>query len=175
MYSEPCSAPSVGTPIALTACVPFAITKNSDGYVVAAGDGTSTACVDTNMLCAMGATASQGTPPNYSLYGSGIYIGFGAAGLVPSGADLTLSVTSIPAYGLETSVTSGGTQFYAEIQVGATMPVTIPWSTFNTLGYETIPDGGAFNGTSAITSIGLQANAGPEMASWSFCVTTLTL
>lgn len=174
MYSTTCSAPTVGTPIALEACVPMAITNNSAGFVVAVGDGSSTACVDTNVLCAQGMTMMK-NPPTYSVYGSGISISLGTAGITPTGSGLVYALTSVPTYGLQISITVGGTQYYAEVAAGSTGSGTILWSTFNTLGYNAMPDGGVFDGTSAIQSVGFQANSGTAAAAWSFCITTLTL
>jgi hypothetical protein len=173
-YSTTCSAPTTGG-IALENCVPVAITDNSSGYVVATGDGMSTACVDTNAICGSGMTMSQGTPPNYNIYGSGISVGLGS-GVAATGSGLTYAVSSVPMYGLELSVTTAAGEYYAEVPAGSTGSGTIMWSTFNTTGYLPVPDGGMFSPTGAtITSVGFQVNAGAEAVSWTLCVTALTL
>lgn len=156
----------------------MAITNNSSGYVVAVGDGTSAACIDPNNLCAQG-TAEPQNPPSYTVYGSGISVGLGSAGMTATGTGLTYAVSSIPSTGLQLSVTSGGVQYYAEVKATGSASGMIPWGTFNTLGYNNPPDGGPFSGTGAsITSVGFQVNAAPAAGTatpWSFCVTTLTL
>jgi hypothetical protein len=174
IYSIACSAPVVTGAIALEGCVPTTLTNNANAYVVAVGDGTSTACVDTNALCAQGMTAAQNV--SFSNYGSGIAIGLGTAGVTASGTALSYAVSSIPPRGLQISVTSGGTQYYYEVDATGSPSGTIPWASFNTLGYDTPSEGGPFSPTGAsITSVGLLANSGPAAASWSFCITTLTL
>ena len=173
-YATACSAPDPGDAgIPLADCVPFAITNNSDGYVSAFGDGTSAACVNTNSLCATGNTTAFVAAESSTTYGSGIAITLGA-GATASGSALGYAVTSIPTYGLQISVTSGTTSYYAEIAAGGSASGTIPWTTFNTLGYDPVPDGGAFATGQPVATISFQAKSGAATADWSFCVTSLT-
>lgn len=177
MYAMPCSAAVAAGAITLANCVANTIFPMMSGsYVSAYGDGTSTACVDTMALCATGMSTAKNTTG--SLYGSGITITI-PTGFTPSGTGLGYTLSALPTYGLQISVTdTAGNQYFFEIPAGTTtLSGTVLWGTFNTHGDlgMTVPDGGPYSTAAGLTSIGFQANTGTAAASWTFCLTSLTL
>jgi hypothetical protein len=190
-----CSAPS--TAGALTLGPPncfYTTAASGSGFAYYFGDYQaagntctgSTSCVDSATLCASG-MVSVSAPPSYACYGNGFGINLaqnaeGLAMTAPAikASSFSFSLSSaVPANGMQVQITDESmTQYCAVVKPGTTSPISIPWTSFNTLCYNTPPDGGTINMTgNSLTKIGFQVNSaaspGPGFA-WSFCVTNIT-
>ncbi len=176
-------APISDAAVPLNAC--YQSIFGAGGYVYWYNDGVSTSCVDSASLCGAGTTTMSQTTDAGTLYGGGIGInlnqlknGGDGGALVPTGSALTYAVTAIPTYGLQINLTDPGGKIFAySIPAGGAPQGTIPWSSFNTLGYDNPipPSGQAFSTSDTIIQINFQAPSGAQPAHWSFCVTSLGL
>lgn len=179
--AAPCTAPIVDGAIPLDICAQS--TVGSGGGVYTFGDGVSTVCVDSTAFCGEGVTApSETLPDGASIFGGaiGIVVDNNSAATAPTLADagMTFSLSAVPAYGVDVSLNDeNGVNYFYELPASSSANVryTVPWATFNTLGYDVPPNGSAFVTTDPIRSISFIANSGPAATNWSFCVTYLGL
>ncbi|MCL2450793.1 MAG: hypothetical protein FWD17_17765 [Polyangiaceae bacterium] len=170
-----CTAPSTGG-ITLNYCMQS--TLGSGGYAYPFGDyqtasscasAGSTACVNQSTLCGAGTTVPQGA--TYACYGNGFGVDVGTGTVTATGLSFTLSGT-LPASGGQIQVAdSSGTTYCAEIK--KTGAQTVAWSDFNTLCYNTPPDGGTFPGD-VVSKVLIQVNSSTANQTWSLCLSDIS-
>jgi hypothetical protein len=149
------------------------------GYMYAYGDmgpGT-TYCAGANEACLAG-TTSPVNPPSYSYYGIGLGINLGpAVGSNPPnpvqlmGFGITVKLSNVPAGGARVVLTVAGADYCAPI---TTNPITIPWRNFNTLCYNTPPNGTALATAPATPHIEVQVVSTAAQEPVDFCIEQLS-
>ena len=135
----------------------------------------TTICMAANTVCVVGTLSASSSAD----YGAGLGINLapaGDAGMPPpvqlAGTGITVKLSNIPAGGARLQVTVGGTPYCAAI---TTNPATIPWASFNTKCYDSVPDGVALSAAPATPNVEISLPSGSTEQSFDFCVEQLTL
>jgi hypothetical protein len=177
----PCTATVASGAIPLTSNYLASSVIADGGYAFAYSDGMSTACVNSNALCATGQTAVQ----SMTVYGSGV--GFNLNQMMATGSasppintysvmglGITYSLSNLPSQGgrlaIGDSDGTSGTDYCATLP-GASG--TILWAQFNTKCWD---NSGTFltGPPSNPTHIEFQIPAGAAAASFDFCVDSVS-
>jgi hypothetical protein len=174
----PCRAPVVDGAIPFVICQQSGI--GAGGGAFEYDDGVSTACVDSTAFCGAGTTTiGQAVDGGAYLYGSaiGVAVNGNGSAVMPSGSALGYALSAIPPYGIQINLNAPNGGFYCfRIPADAGTSGTVPWRSFNSQCYtDPLPaDAGVFSASNPVIGISFQVNSGPEPASWSFCVTSLS-
>jgi hypothetical protein len=170
-----CGVTGSGFPL----CAGYQTASGNGGYTFGFSDGCpgSAVCLEQTSFCAAGTNVPAG--PSFSCFGNGIGMnvnqpqgGGVRSSLVPTGTGLGYTVTAIPSGGLRIELVAGGVTYCAN---AAGLSGTIPWSSFNTLCFNSPPNGTAYSPSIAIAEVEFLSVSGSASISWSFCVSSLTL
>ena len=140
---------------------------------------TYATCTTTCPLTAMGTVAAANAANNYATYaGIGFNINQDSSGgtamptLTPQGTGVTIAWTgTAPAMALRVQITDGTTRWCYSIT--GTSPVTIPYASFNTMCYDSPPDGTAY-AMQPINAIQLQVAGQSAAGTYNIALTGVT-
>ena len=127
----------------------------------------------------MGSNVAQGTAYSTN-WGSGIGINVSQASgsatvgaYTPTGTGIAYSISSVPANLRIVLGTTGTTQYCSNVAAGATTG-TVPWSSFVTDCWDTVPDGGTFSTADGLAKVQFQVAAAAAPATYEFCVNSVS-
>jgi len=97
--------------------------------------------------------------------------GGATASVTPTATGITYSVSAIPTQGLRMVLSNSGPDVCAPV---TTATGTIPWASFVTDCWDTVPDGGVYQSSDGIVKVQFQVPAVATAGSYSFCVNSIS-